>query len=225
MQVIVYFLTCACVDYFADALARLPALRGLSLTALHGRLKQSARERAMAAFSAAPGGALLCTDVAARGLDIPGVDWVLQYDPPQDPDAFVHRCGRTARMGAAGAALLLLAPAEETYLEFLRRRGAALTPAPPPDGDGDGDGDGAAEPDAFANAGEGALAALRSAAEQERELMEKARCICVALLLLERRILIDANISPGPSRGLVLSCRTCAATRSTSAASYSASRS
>ena len=163
-----YFLTCACVDYFADALARVPALRGASLTALHGRLKQSARERAMAAFSAAPGGALLCTDVAARGLDIPGVDWVLQYDPPQDPDAFVHRCGRTARMGAAGAALLLLAPAEETYVEFLRRRGAALSPAPPPDGDD-------CEPDEFANAGDGALAALRSAAEQERELMEKAR--------------------------------------------------
>ena len=186
MQVIVYFLTCACVDYFADALARLPALRGLSLTALHGRLKQSARERAMAAFSAAPGGALLCTDVAARGLDIPGVDWVLQYDPPQDPDAFVHRCGRTARMGAAGAALLLLAPAEETYLEFLRRRGAALTPAPPPDGDGGEDGD--VEPDAFANAGDGALAALRSAAEQERELLEKARSMrCVLALQLRGR--------------------------------------
>jgi ATP-dependent RNA helicase DDX55/SPB4 len=163
------------VDYFADALARVPALRGASLTALHGRLKQSARERAMAAFSAAPGGALLCTDVAARGLDIPGVDWVLQYDPPQDPDAFVHRCGRTARMGAAGAALLLLAPAEETYVEFLRRRGAALSPAPPPDGD-------ACEPHELANAGDGALAALRSAAEQERELMEKARRHAMPLL-------------------------------------------
>ena len=163
-----YFLTCACVDYFADALARLPALRGASFTALHGRMKQSLRERAMAAFSAAPAGVLLCTDVAARGLDIPGVDWVLQYDPPQDPDAFVHRCGRTARMGAAGAALLLLAPAEETYVEFLKRRGAALQPAPPPDGD-DGD------DDEFAAAGDGALAARRSAAERERELMEKAR--------------------------------------------------
>lgn len=45
-------------------------------------------------------GALFCTDVAARGLDIPDVHWIVQHDAPQDPAAFVHRVGRTARMGA-----------------------------------------------------------------------------------------------------------------------------
>jgi len=71
-------------------------------------------------------GALLCTDVAARGLDVPDVAWVVQVDAPQDPDAFVHRVGRTARMGRPGAALALLLPAEDAYVEFLRLRRVRL---------------------------------------------------------------------------------------------------
>ena len=78
------------------------------MIALHGKMKQSQREAALSRFAEANDGALLlCTDVAARGLDIPGVDWVVQFDAPQDPAAFVHRVGRTARMGREGAALLL----------------------------------------------------------------------------------------------------------------------
>ena len=76
----------------------------------------------------ASAGALLCTDVAARGLDVSDVAWVVQVDAPQDPDAFVHRVGRTARMGRAGAALALLLPAEGTYVEFLRLRKARAAP-------------------------------------------------------------------------------------------------
>ena len=65
---------------------------------------------------------LLCTDVAARGLDIPDVAWIVQFDPPQDPDVFVHRVGRTARMGRTGHALTLLLPHETAYVDFLRIR-------------------------------------------------------------------------------------------------------
>ena len=67
-------------------------------------------------------GALICTDVAARGLDIPDVHWILQLDPPQDPDAVVHRVGRTARMGRLGNALIFLLPHETAYVEFLKVR-------------------------------------------------------------------------------------------------------
>ena len=67
-------------------------------------------------------GCLLCTDVAARGLDIPGVSWIVQYDPPQDPSTFVHRVGRTARMGRSGNALVMLLRHEEPYVDFLRLR-------------------------------------------------------------------------------------------------------
>ena len=67
-------------------------------------------------------GCLLCTDVAARGLDIPDVEWILQMDPPQDPDSVVHRVGRTARMGRTGNALIFLLPHETAFVDFLRVR-------------------------------------------------------------------------------------------------------
>lgn len=68
-------------------------------------------------------GILLCTDVAARGLDIPAVDWIIQYDPPDDPKEYIHRVGRTARgHSGKGRALLMLLPEELTFLKFLRVR-------------------------------------------------------------------------------------------------------
>lgn len=136
-KIIVYFLTCACVDYFSlaiPALARAAKEKGTnidpcftdkkksSIHVLHGRMKQSAREASLNAFSMASRGILLATDVAARGLDIPDVQWVLQYDAPQDPSSFVHRCGRTARMGRSGSALIFLTPGEESYVKFLELR-------------------------------------------------------------------------------------------------------
>jgi superfamily II DNA/RNA helicase len=68
-------------------------------------------------------GTLLCTDVAARGLDIPAVDWIIQYNPPDDPKEYIHRVGRTARgRSGRGRALLLLLPEEVGFLRYLRAR-------------------------------------------------------------------------------------------------------
>ncbi|KAL4854012.1 DEAD-box ATP-dependent RNA helicase 18 [Chlorella vulgaris] len=121
-KVIVYFLTCACVDFASVVLPRLPQCTSMRIWALHGRMKQTVRGATLAAFAGAPAGILLCTDVAARGLDIPDVHWIVQYDPPQDPSAFVHRVGRTARMGRSGDAVVYLLPHEITYVEFLKVR-------------------------------------------------------------------------------------------------------
>ena len=77
----------------------------------------------MSKFEATGQGTLLCTDVAARGLDIPAVDWIIQYDPPDDPKEYIHRVGRTARGRAGrGRALLLLLPEEVGFLRYLRVR-------------------------------------------------------------------------------------------------------
>merc|ERR1712093_550102 len=65
-------------------------------------------------------GILLCTDVAARGLDIPKVDWIIQFDPPDDPRDYIHRVGRTARAGKSGKSLLFLLPSELGFLRFLK---------------------------------------------------------------------------------------------------------
>ena len=64
-------------------------------------------------------GILVCTDVMARGVDIPDVNWVLQFDPPSSANAFVHRCGRTARIGNAGSAIVFLLPSEHSYVRFI----------------------------------------------------------------------------------------------------------
>lgn len=93
-----------------------------SLFKLHGNLNQDVRSSTFQAFSACSSGILLCTDVAARGLDVPAVNWIIQYDVPSDPAAYVHRIGRTARIGASGDAVLLLLSNERPYLDVLAKK-------------------------------------------------------------------------------------------------------
>ncbi|KAL8276635.1 hypothetical protein RQP46_010984 [Phenoliferia psychrophenolica] len=127
---IIYFATCATVDYFYKLLSVHPALSTFSVHSLHGQMSPTRRSSTFAAFVALPAttpGILLCTDVAARGLDLPDVDVVLQVDPPQDPKVFSHRCGRTARAGREGKAIVLLNKGkEEEYIEFLKVRKVPL---------------------------------------------------------------------------------------------------
>lgn len=75
-------------------------------------------------------GILICTDVAARGIDIPDIDIIIQYAPPQDPTFFIHRVGRTARAGREGQSILLLEPTEQPYINFTKKRGVPLLPYP-----------------------------------------------------------------------------------------------
>lgn len=88
---------------------------------IHGRQKQSKRTNTFYEFSNATKGVLLCTDVAARGLDIPQVDWIVQYDPPDDTKDYIHRVGRTCRgLNTKGKALIFLLQEEKAYLNHLR---------------------------------------------------------------------------------------------------------
>jgi len=95
---------------------------------LHGNIPQAARLLAFKTFRQAPRGVLFCTDVAARGLDLPAVDWIVQYDPPTETAEYVHRVGRTARRGRQGHSILFLLPSEQGYLNVLKNRGITLTP-------------------------------------------------------------------------------------------------
>lgn len=94
---------------------------------LHGRMAAKKRSGVYEAFMQADGGVLVCTDVAARGIDIPDLDWCVQYDPPSDPDFFVHRVGRTARAGRLGVALVMLLPQEADYIALLDMNGVPTT--------------------------------------------------------------------------------------------------
>uniref|UniRef100_A0AAY4CT98 ATP-dependent RNA helicase n=1 Tax=Denticeps clupeoides TaxID=299321 RepID=A0AAY4CT98_9TELE len=113
---LVFFSTCACVEYFGKALEML--IKNVTVLCIHGKMKDK-RNKIFSAFRELKSGILVCTDVMARGIDIPEVNWVLQYDPPSSASSFVHRCGRTARIGNQGNALVFLLPMEESYINFL----------------------------------------------------------------------------------------------------------
>lgn len=116
-KVIVFFSSCACVKYHAELLNYID----LPVLDLHGKQKQQKRTNTFFEFCNAKQGTLICTDVAARGLDIPDVDWIIQFDPPDDPRDYIHRVGRTARgAGAKGRSLMFLQPNEVGFLAYLK---------------------------------------------------------------------------------------------------------
>jgi ATP-dependent RNA helicase DDX55/SPB4 len=129
-KMIVFFLTCACVDFFGSAIRQLFKDKDICIELLHGKLAQKRREKSMERYREGTGGALFCTDVAARGLDVPDVDWVVQVDAPQDPSQFVHRVGRSARAGRKGSSLVFLTEREEAYVDLLANRHVTITELP-----------------------------------------------------------------------------------------------
>jgi superfamily II DNA/RNA helicase len=96
--------------------------RGVAVSALHGDMPQAARTKALARFTEGRSKVLVASDVAARGLDVTGIEQVINYDPPEDPTVYLHRTGRTARAGAAGLAITLCTSQERGHVEHMIRR-------------------------------------------------------------------------------------------------------
>ncbi|GIL44399.1 hypothetical protein Vafri_1877 [Volvox africanus] len=116
-KVMVFFSSCNSVKFHSELLNYID----IPVKEIHGKQKQQKRTTTFFEFCQAEKGILLCTDVAARGLDIPAVDWIIQFDPPDDPREYIHRVGRTARgKDGRGRALLLLLPEELGFLRYLK---------------------------------------------------------------------------------------------------------
>ncbi|TIC96815.1 ATP-dependent rRNA helicase SPB4 [Colletotrichum higginsianum] len=131
---IVFLSTCAAVDYFQHLLPTIMP-SGFTIVPLHGKLPPKAREKSFSKFvnSVSPS-VLICTDIAARGLDIPQVDFVCQVDPPSDPKVFIHRSGRAGRAGRKGLSVVFLQPGhEEDYIPFLEVRKTPIFPLTKPE--------------------------------------------------------------------------------------------
>ena len=124
-KAICFFSCCDSVDFHYALLkeGRFFEDQDLALFRLHGSLEQRQRTEVFCGFSKASKGLLICTDVAARGLDFPSVTLIVQYDAPCEASDYIHRVGRTARMGAQGEAILFLEQAEEPYLKILESKG------------------------------------------------------------------------------------------------------
>lgn len=123
-KVIVFCSSCHSVDYYVELLNYID----LPVLGLHGKQKQQKRTNTFFEFRNAERGILFCTDVAARGLDIPAVDWVIQFDPPDEPRGYIHRVGRTARgSNGQGRSLLFLQPSEVGFLAHLKNARVPVT--------------------------------------------------------------------------------------------------
>ena len=94
---------------------------GIAAEAIHGNKAQNARQRALNAFRNGHVRVLVATDIVARGIDVPGVSHIINYDLPDEPENYVHRIGRTARNGADGIAITLCAPDEMKKLRAVEK--------------------------------------------------------------------------------------------------------
>lgn len=127
-KVVVFSSSCEAVEFLHSIFtAVLSANHQLTFLRLHGNMKQEERSEVFQEFSASSSGVLLCTDVAARGLDLPQVSWIVQYTPPTSTAEYVHRVGRTARIGSKGNSLLFLTPAETSFINELANHNISLS--------------------------------------------------------------------------------------------------
>ncbi len=118
----------------ADRVVKRLSHAGIPSNAIHGNKSQVQRQRALDEFRKAKVPVLIATDVAARGIDIPGVSHVINYELPNVPEQYVHRIGRTARAGKSGIAIAFCAEDERAYLKDIRKvTGAELERLPLPD--------------------------------------------------------------------------------------------
>lgn len=137
---IVYFPTCNSVKHFYnmfEVLKKDPH-NPVKFYSLHGQLATNARLKTLLSFTDGDSSdrkhILMTTDVAARGIDVPDVDLVVQLDPPTDPDVFLHRCGRTGRANKSGRAVVMLNldSREEDYVAFMEVKGVNMSEIEPP---------------------------------------------------------------------------------------------
>jgi superfamily II DNA/RNA helicase len=113
------------VDIVAKSLSK----HGFNAAPLHGDLEQSVRTRTLDGFRNGAVDLLVASDVAARGLDIPAVSHIFNYDAPYHPDDYVHRIGRTGRAGRSGHAYMLVTPRDDKYVDAIQRLIGTKIPA------------------------------------------------------------------------------------------------
>lgn len=107
--------------YGADAIVRRLVKAGIAATALHGNKSQSNRRKSLEQFRSGHTDVMVATDIAARGIDINGIEYVINYDMPYVPETYLHRIGRTGRAGESGHAISFCNPEERAHLKQIEK--------------------------------------------------------------------------------------------------------
>eukprot|EP00116_Pleurobrachia_bachei_P000661 sb/3460923/ len=124
-KILVFMSSCKQVQFHNAVLCKLRP--GVPILALYGKQKQLRRVGIYESFCKKTSAVLLATDIAARGLDIPAVHWVVHLDCAEDVETYIHRSGRTARYHKAGNSLAMILPSEEAFIDNLQKHGVTLT--------------------------------------------------------------------------------------------------
>ncbi|KAH8739167.1 Spb4p [Cryptosporidium ryanae] len=137
---IIFFLTCNSVEFYFKFLSKMFHLHKNKddnlelnngyvydtsigkLCKLHGKMYQKSREKSYEIFKECDKGVLISTDLTARGIDVPNIEWIIQFDAPQDPSYYIHRIGRTARAGKCGKSIIMLQPHETAFINYIENK-------------------------------------------------------------------------------------------------------
>ena len=131
-KIMIFLSTCNSVDYFnllLPLLFKKLSMNDFSISKLHSKINQNKRDKEYKSFKIENKNKLnilLSTDLASRGIDIPNIDMIIQFDPPKTDDSYIHKAGRTARVGNKGTSLLFLNENELTFLNYMKQKGIII---------------------------------------------------------------------------------------------------
>lgn len=128
-KIMIFFATCNSVDYFSITLPKLLENEvDFNYFKLHSKISQKKRKTEYKKFLKIERGVLLTTDLSARGIDIPNVDLIIQFDPPKNEEVYIHRVGRTARVGHEGKSIILLDKTELKFINLMKHKNININP-------------------------------------------------------------------------------------------------
>jgi superfamily II DNA/RNA helicase len=122
-KIMIFFATCNVVDYYSIVLK---SFLTFPLFKLHSKISQKKRKKEYKEFLKCENGILLTTDLSSRGIDVPNIDMIIQFDPPKNEEVYIHRVGRTARAGNIGESILFLIENEENFVKYMANKNIIL---------------------------------------------------------------------------------------------------
>jgi ATP-dependent RNA helicase DDX55/SPB4 len=118
-KIMVFYATCNVVEYMSIVLRH---FFSVDIFKLHSKISQKKRKKEYRGFLNCQKGMLLTTDLSSRGIDVPNLDMIIQFDPPKNEEVYIHRVGRTARVGNSGESIIFLAASEEKFIKYMKNK-------------------------------------------------------------------------------------------------------